>query len=614
MGQREEEGSGNYLFNYARPNALNSAFFKQLNTYNLNSTLSYSRLFFPFSFEIYENYNSTLIKSSTKNVKDEQTFSFRSGYEISPLLTVGAAANSRILADDRALALNSSSSADASIYIKFSPISDFYVSPYLGYTNKEQIGETNNGKLYGIESRLENFNFSDIRANASLSMLNEDIMPRRNLSRVFSANLESRLDENINNILTIGFIQKRNDFYYADSSIFADYQIAKNIQSRSESRYALQNRLRYDELLDAFSLDVSIQALWRKIDRDSRYKPSQIRESTFDYKVDEFRLDLESNISYSGKNISAVFKFIITENEERYSPKKIGDKGLTVFEDRSKREFQKNNISERLAASVSGSWNISLKDRIFYNFSQNKYRYDTPSDENYDDRDELLSIGRLEYWRKLNRYFDWFVNLEGNISSLQYIFSERSSNNNIKRIITFSSGGYFRNSTLLSKNYFTTSANYTVYDFEKLNPNLLSFSFRQLTLNDSTSIKLKGNLSVRFLGYLKLSEQGNFNWTAFSEKPLRNQTEIYAEPIIVTQWKNVKYGAGIRFFEILSYLYNGTEKKLNSEYRSIGPLADIQYAAGKLRISFTGWYEFITMNAGSYNETANLNLMVDWGL
>ncbi|HEX2983045.1 MAG TPA: hypothetical protein VHO28_05815 [Ignavibacteriales bacterium] len=576
--------------------------------------MNYSKLFSPFSFEVYENYNSTLIKSSTKNIKDEQAFSFRGGYEISRWIIAGAAANSKILSDDRNLALNSSSNADASVFLKFSPIADFYISPYFGYTNKEQIGETDNGSLYGIESRLENFQFSDIRANSSFSFMNEDIMPRRNLSRVFSASLESRFDDNIYNTITAGLMHKRNDYYYADSSIYTDYNIAKNIQSRSESRYALQNKLRYDELLDIFSFDVSIQALWRKIDRDARYKPSRIVESTFDYKVDEFRLDFETSLSYEGKNAGTVLRFLITENEERYAPKKIGDKGLTAYEDRSKREFQKNNISERLAISISGSWNITSKDRIFYNFSQNKYRYDTPAEENYDDRDELLSIGRVEYWRKLNRYFEWFVNLEGNVSSLRYIFSERSSNNNIKRILTFSSGGYYKNSRVISKNTFTTSANYTVYDFEKLNPNLLSFSFRQLTINDSSSVKLSRSLSIRFLGYYKLSEQGNFNWTAFSEKPLRNQTEIYAEPVFVVEWKKIKYGAGVRFFQILSYLYSGSEKKLNTEYQSIGPLADIQFNSGSLRISITGWYEFITMNTKSFNETANLNFMVNWGL
>ena len=125
-----------------------------------------------------------------------------------------------------------------------------------------------------------------------------------------------------------------------------------------------------------------------------------------------------------------------------------------------------------------------------------------------------------------------FVNLEGNLNKIVYVFKERSANNNTRRVLKFSSGGDIRLSYLTSRNVAEVSANYTVFEFEDLNPNLNSFSFRQLVLSDSTQIKLFRTTSFNFLGYIKLSEQGDFNWQGFANKPVRDLEEYYAEPTL----------------------------------------------------------------------------------
>jgi len=73
-----------------------------------------------------------------------------------------------------------------------------------------------------------------------------------------------------------------------------------------------------------------------------------------------------------------------------------------------------------------------------------KLRYDTPSEINFDDRDELLTIARIQYERKINAIFTAFINTEASLNKTVYIFKERSSNNNINRIIKLSGGGIFK--------------------------------------------------------------------------------------------------------------------------------------------------------------------------
>src|SRR5690606_30952532 len=124
------------------------------------------------------------------------------------------------------------------------------------------------------------------------------------------------------------------------------------------------------------------------------------------------------------------------------------------------------NNSIRAAVSILGNFNFSPTDKLSFSLLQNKLRYDTPSKDNFDDRDELLSIARLRYSKMLNPFVETYVNLEGTYNHIVYLFSERSSNNNINRILRLSSGGNYRGKNVTSVNNFEVSANYTVYDFE----------------------------------------------------------------------------------------------------------------------------------------------------
>ncbi len=246
-------------------------------------------------------------------------------------------------------------------------------------------------------------------------------------------------------------------------------------------------------------------------------------------------------------------------------------------------------------------------------FLQNKLRYDTPSEENFDDRDEILSILRLRYSRFLTPFFEAFVSTEGTYSHIVYLFSEKSSNNNINRVLKFAAGGNYTGKNVSSLNTFEVSANYTVYDFEDLNPNFKSFSFRQFTATDSSSIKIFKDLSLDNDGYLKLSEQGDFQWSSFSAQPTRYLEEIYAEPKIVYNLNGILLASGIRYFSLKAYNYKVQEKIPDSKYISIGPLMEIFFLIKKtLYFRIYGWYEFISANSAPNQEQANFTMQMNW--
>ncbi len=595
-------------------NLLSTKLDKQLNTYYLSSKLFYNQVFDKYSFDVTEDYNSTFIKSADKSIRDEQFFSASAAYNITQYFKAGFLGNNTILSDNRKIEINQASVSNVMVFSDLSPEPYLHISPFFGYSNNRQIGENDNGFIYGGEGLLDDLDISTFNLSSRLRFRNEDISPRKNLVRYFNLTANSIFSNDVSNYITSGYSQNRKDFYYsADSIISNEYDITNNIQSRDETAYLLEDGLTYNNLATDFGLDLKGRLDWRNINRDTRYHPVQVLSSSvFDSRIEELKFELESNLRYITSSFAGRLKVNYSERDEKHIAKNFLNTGSLFFDERQDIENQKNNNSARIAVSVQGDWNISGSDKISFSAYQNKLRYDTPGANNYDDRDELLSIIRLRYIRALTPFFNAFLVAEGTQSHIVYIFSEKSSNNNINRVLKFSAGGDYHGKNISTINTFEVSANYTVYDFRDLVPNLRSFSFRQFTATDSSTIRLSSKFSIKNYGYVKLSQQGELNWSAFSEKPTRFLQEIYSEPKLILSYNNVSFGLGGRIFSLLTFNYNNREKIKDSDYLSLGPLTEILWIAeNTIYFKIYGWYEFITVDK-SGRQQANLSFEVNW--
>jgi hypothetical protein len=408
----------------------------------------------------------------------------------------------------------------------------------------------------------------------------------------------------------------RKDFYFdADSLVNEEYNVEQNIQSRIETRYFFEDKLTFNPVRSNLAFLVNGRLAWRDIDRNTRYVPTDnITVSTFDTKITEFRLDLNGTTSYTEGIFRGLLDLIYSEREEKHNAKYIEGASDIIYNERQEQEARKNNTSRLAILTATGSFDLSESDNLTFSLFHRKLKYDTPSDENYDDRDELLSILRLYYVKGITPFFKLFFNLEGSFNKTVYIFSERSSNNNTRRVIKFSGGGDYKIGILRTLNEAIVSANYTVYDFEDINPNLSSFSFRQLYIKDSTQVQLGKNISIDLEAYVKLSEQGDFNWTDFSGKPFRYLEEIFLEPKLVYRFNKVKLASGVRFFSLKTYKYDQNNvKTLDTKYTSTAPLAEITYIVDSyLMLRCTGWLEYINNESDQKRELTNLFINLNW--
>ena len=607
----------NFSFGKYRLNTFRTSFGKRLNTHNLQTLLSYSINKGNLSFGIRENYFSSFVNTQNKNIKDEQALSLIGEYHLSPFFQFGVLVQNNIYSDDRKIAINEASTLYSTIFGKITPLDQIKIIPFGGYSINKQVGNDDRGIIYGSEISVDRYNLNEFLITTKLRFLNEEISPRKNIRQFFGTHIKNKFNKSLTNVISGYYSKTRKDFYFdVDSVTSKEFNINKNIQSRTEENYSIGERLFSSKFSSDIFFDLSGRISYRNIDRDTRYHSvNNLSVSNFDSKINELRLDFSGTTEYRSKLLFARAKFDYSQREEKHIAKPNSKINEIIFEQRTELEKKKNNTSEYATLSALANFDISKNDNLTLSILHRKLVYNTPSENNFDDRDELLSIFRISYLRNLNRFFDFFINLEGSINHIVYIFAERSSNNNIRRIIKLSSGGEFSGSKLYSKNTFEVSANYTSYDFQDINPNIKSFSFRQIAARDSSSLKLYNKIFLDVSGYLKFSEQGVFNWKSFSSNPDRFLAELYSEPMINIKHNNIKMGIGLRFFFLQTFNYDKKNIKYKaSEYKSIGPITNFNIRMENLDLYLYGWYEFITTEKKSNREMANLKLSVNWRL
>ncbi|MDZ7626580.1 MAG: hypothetical protein U5J96_19290 [Ignavibacteriaceae bacterium] len=603
-----------YFIPVSSLNRLFSNFDKQLNTYYLNTGIDLYGSFSKFEYRVNQNYRSTLIQTNQNTVRDEQYLFALGKYKLSNGWKQGIAISSNIVSDDRQLGINEATIYQAVTLSELNFIRGLTLTPYGGYSDNRQVNEDDRGPIYGLDGKLNYLKSVDFDINSALRLENEDISPRKNTIRYLDLLVTNPFNPDVTNFFNARFNESRKDFYIsADSITSQQFDITNNIESRTETAFLLQDRINYNNFFDLFSLELGGRVNFRTIDRNTRYKSTSIQSpSIFDTQVDELGIVVESGLFYRTELANAGINLNYYERDEKHITKRFEGVAESFYEQRSELESRKNNNSYRTTISFLGNIYPSRKDQISLSLFHSKLKYDTPSAQNDDDRDELLTIGRLRYSRYLSPFFQMFTNLEGTLSHLVYIFSGRSANNNINRVLRLSAGGYYSGAQFSSLNNFEVSANYTVYDFQDVASNLRSISFRQFTATDSTNYRITKNFSFVVTAYLKLTSQGELDWDNFAERPLRYLQEIFADPKIGIVSDYSFFALGLRYFSLNTFRYNKTERIPDSDFLSVGPLFEILIGSKMLYLRMNTWYEFISDNSNVNRERLNFILAMNW--
>ncbi|GAB1441394.1 hypothetical protein MASR2M39_02280 [Ignavibacteriales bacterium] len=618
FSQSDGDSSQTYLLPVVKQNSIATIFNKELSIYSLSTNLDYSLSVDRFNFNLSEKLHATLLKySGTNTTRDENVLRLSGDYRINSYFNPGALVSSKIYSDSRTTDINTAASNFGILYNR-SLIEDLVnVLPFGGYIEDVQSGISNSGAIYGIQGGIDRTLFSDFLIGSNFILRNEDISPRKNTLREFTTTIENVIDPGIQNRLFVNYHESGRDFFFdSDTILRIIFGIEKNLQRRNDRIFSFSDEFNYSNLLENTSINFKVNFSDRIVSRTTQYKlPNDLFPTSFDSQIEELKFDLAAGINYTSESMDLKFVSSYAERNEKFLLLNPETSNPDYFEQRQKNEGIKNNVASQVFLSLNTIFLISNYDRVDFSVSHFKLRYDTPSSENIDERDELLSQLRLRYTRQLNSNLSLFAGFDFSYGKLVYILAARSSNNNTNRIFRLNTGYIYSGKKLRNYGTFEILANYMVYDFEDLNPGFKSFSFRQISLVDSAVVVLTKELNFEFSGFYKLSEQGDLKWNEYRIKPGREITELLLLPALSTSIGNFSFKIGLRYYSYFSdVIVNGLKKEENY-YKGIAPLSEISALFNDaFLLSLRGWYERIDSKGNDRRYLTTLNLAAKWFL
>jgi hypothetical protein len=363
-----------------------------------------------------------------------------------------------------------------------------------------------------------------------------------------SATLRSNFSETGANLFRAGSSLKQRDFFYSLDSLTTVKQ------ARNEILFDVYNEVRYpivrDQLLSRLEVIVAPSIITRRTPGydisssasnspfTSSLAPSNTSRSDFGLTA---VLDLLPPDSSAKKGLSASLIVGYRERSENNTLEisEIGNSSSATIKSISDLLSASSFASDETSIIANTSYPTSLKGKFYAEFGSRIYRYDTPSEDNLDDRDELYSHGLLRYEHTFTSFFKASAGLRISQNHLVYLKSERSAQNNTINSIILSTSTEYRSDKVTNSLLGEVFANYTQYDFD-LPSNVLSgtrdYVIRGMSLRDSFFVPFSLSSGVRSGIELRidarLSEQGSFNANAFSSRPQLGTQEFIAEGLV----------------------------------------------------------------------------------
>jgi hypothetical protein len=526
-----------------------------------------------------------------------------------------------------------------------------------GFARQSVQPQNSFGTIVRSDATVLPFAIADAATFSGTATLDERFFPQqveRYSYDKLHTSLISAITENGVNELTANFGLQRRNFYYMIDSTTPSIR-----QQRREITGLISDNLAYPIIPNALGANLTIEYEPRLI---SRTLDANVASSVLANGASLSSLLAPNDVSGSrltGEAKLALFgtQFNRTLQSSTHHP--FTAVGLLHYEERDenvtlrsadlpsvdratvRRLAEALNLasysSKLTQALLSFGYQVDARTNLSVEGSARILRFDTPDANNHDDRDELISTGRVVASHQFDLDLSGQLELRLSRNHLVYLASDRSAQNNVtKTIAMFTQAAYAHHgfAELLRGEVY---ANYTVLDYADRLPQLTdgSYLLRGIELWDSTLVpswSLTPSIASNLLltSELNIFERGSYNTRSFSERPSARTLEVSAE--LTFGLLNAGYvedlfqlRLGARAFLLHqtgvnpTVLGRTTLSMLNDQQR-VGPLASLTL----LRTSTYGpqlfgeiWYSFVrTMgmegSAPSYSKQVESHLSVEW--
>lgn len=602
-------------------NTIKTDFNNDINSSNLFNYINYQNIFQKFRVTINNKFNSNVSKLQQKFFRDYNETKATINYMLSDKFESGAGITYSTFSDNRNIGINENKSIFLFSNTDYKPFQELDLNFKAGFVSDNQVGEENTGIKGVLNSNLKSYAFDSYISNGRMQLMYENLTEKLNYNAEISGELFRQFEGFADNAGYIKIFNRRTDLYFpATSDVRTLYNVNNNTESRIETFMGLEDKLNY--LLNS-NLLFSVSGLYytRQVNRDIKYKTFSnvvIIDNSYDSKINESNLGVNPELQYFTDKFLTRLKLQYTERSETHVPEGLENYTQAQARELTRIERNKNNLGKRTSLFLDSYYQLTNTHYFKFMSSYSLFKYDTDSDENFDDRDEVYFVGSVAHkYSNLNN-FEIETTFDLSRSHLKYIFQERSSNNNVNNIYKLTSTSYFAPSkNFITKNIVSVLANYTVYDFEDLLSQVQSFSYRQLYAKDSTSYNFIKPMYLNLIGEIKYSEQGEFFNDEFSVNPLTYyEDKNFTAEIFYKIFENLIISGGYKYFEQKRFDYESGIKTLKNTIINAGPLANLRlYLKNYSFVKFTYSLDSYRYSESSLNNSSSsVILNVEWNL
>ena len=259
-----------------------------------------------------------------------------------------------------------------------------------------------------------------------------------------------------------------------------------------------------------------------------------------------------------------------------------------------------------------------------------RYRYDTPDESDYNDRDELRYMIAVRYGKKLTPQFDIKLRLEVDLHHLLYIYRARSGENRWTRLLMLVAELPWNNEPVNNIARFAVTSHYTNYDYSPATESM-SRVYRSFTAGDTLHIAFSHRFDCEADFALTIDDHGRFRWNDWVEDV---SEDGYSYTIALKPSGTVgdyRIGAGWSWHRRLTTLHlasDGTgssgETVEGENIRSTGPLFSFAFPASRyagpsgeryskgLRVELTGSILWVDDRLRGSYRLPDIHLLLLW--
>lgn len=509
--------------------------------------------------------------------KDENNFKMSWSHPVSDKIQTSTLIDSKIFSDENTNIEFNKHVAAQELSLNFHP--KISIKPALGWTVEEIYGRQDQGWYSKLGLEINKLDMGGYLNSTHANSVIRDFPGRKNQEHTFFTGWVRQFSDRSADSVRIGYQFSENRYYLSQGS--------NNLEEVTINARFVNNQLTY-QTGDASRFSVTTEFKNRQLSQTNPTQQAANRRKEI-FVANQFAYQFQ--LGPVGANWGVMFSQTINDNPG-----------------------EQTDIDGLQAALTSSlEFRPTERDVLRSRFSYTKYEYNTPEKEvNDDDRDEQRFIIDTAYLHRFSPFFELELKSQVYLYHQIFLSADRSDNNNWNRIYQLAAGfNHQLGERIDHKHQLKILANYTVFDFDEILPQIRSYIFRKLIYTDSTSLQLTENLYLNCIYQWESEDNGTFFKNEFSQQISR---EINSHFLNLSLQHQKVFGfqltTGITFYWRDEWTFIPRERKVR-EFRSVSPKIALLYPASRRLLLYGTYAPNRTTDFGTnrqYFVTGKLNV------